>query len=179
MTTFKDLRAGRATIPAVAYITDKGRAYYGLPDDAPEVTPFEMEIQWSGEELRYGAGGTVTGIHRPYGGPVSFGAGKLYFFRYCTNPDEGSSGVPVNRISVLGLTARGGLGFFREVTYTDVHQSHGDHQHAPPLKGCESDAGSDLPRPDLLGVQILASGDGEFQHELVIEAGSPTALFER
>lgn len=179
MTTFKDLRGGRATVPAVAYITDKGRDYYGLPDDAPDVTPFELEIQWTGEELRYGSGGTVTGIHRPYGGPVGFGSGKLYFFRYCTNPDQGSSGVPVNRVSVLGVTGRGEFGFFRELTYTDNHAGHDDHEHAPAQKGCEGDAGNDLPHTDLLGVQIFTSSDGEYRHELVIEAGSPTAMFGR
>ncbi|MEM7356113.1 MAG: hypothetical protein AAF657_35180 [Acidobacteriota bacterium] len=172
--TRASLGEGEATMAAVAYITDKGRSYYDLPAGSPPVVPFEMSLAWNAEELRYGSGKTITGIHRPYGEPVAFGSGRLFFFRYCTNPDQGSSHVPVNRISVLGLTSRGQFGFFREVDYTDYLRGSGQ---APDQRGCEKDAGNDLPGTRDLSLQILSSSAGRFRHELVIEAGSPAALF--
>lgn len=175
MTEF-DLPRGRGKLPAVAYITERSRRYLGLPENVPPVTPFVLEIEWAADRLAYGTEGNIQEVHRPYGGPVELGhGGRVYFFRYCSKPDAESSPVPINRLSVLGLTAAGKLGFFREVDYTDGLNGQ---PGAPALKGCEADAGNALPKTGLLGYEIFASSAGAFRHELVIEAGSPTNLFE-
>ena len=93
--------------------------------------------------------------------------GKVYFFTYVYNPDMGKSPYPVHRIAVLGLTAGDEFGFFRVIDtfgqlYPSVSNSMEDFQiWSSPASYAHGGSSEHSPY---------------YFEELVVEAGSPSAL---
>jgi len=176
-------------VPAMAYISRAGAAYYELPArmrlprgyvSAPVAIPSELTLTVLGNPqasvgLDALSEAQALRVHNPemnvtgvFGRRRSlfeqrFLSGRLFFFDYVYNPDPQEPSQAVNRLAILGVTQDGGFGFYREV----------------------DSLGRGMPRPDRVHVgafELWASperqngGSEILLRDVVVEAGSPHAL---
>lgn len=187
-------------IPAVAYFSQKAYDYYDPPfippeDFEPFTTPFLLNLEGSfykGQQgaieflLVGGAGTEDKAVMRIYGDPRGYKLfdGRIYFFRHVKNTHPPLPKERVDRIGVLGLTSGFQFGFFRQLD--SLGAGYPDIEGAPPLDFQTFSSPFNCLREQRKDPQIYDFCDSELEEELLlggmyykellIEAGSPTAL---
>ncbi len=186
-------------IPAVAYFSQKAFDYYLPPsippsEFAPVAVPFEMTLKGSFDQglqgafeflLVGGTGNTDQALMRIYGSSKGYKLfnGRVFFFRHVKNFEPPFPQERVDRIGILGVTQSFQFGFFRQIDslgagFPDLEEGPLDFQLFASPAAClneqrevsrrEGFCGEDFGDETLLGSM--------FYKELMIEAGSPSAL---
>ena len=187
-------------LPAVAYFSQKAYDYYEPPWIPPEefepvVAAFRLNLQGSFYQGDQGAfefllvgsvGGEDQALMRIYGEPRGYPllAGRVYFFRHVKNFHPPLPKERVDRIGVLGVTQSFQFGFFRQLDALGA--GYPELEGAPPLDFQVFSSPFACLREDRKDPQIYDFCDSEldeekllgamFYKELLIEAGSPSAL---
>ncbi len=194
-----DLEVDFSNIPAVAYFSQKAYDYYLPPfippsDFTPVAAPFELSLQGSFEGghqgafeflLVSGSGNPDKALMRIYGSSQGYKLfdGRVYFFRHVKNFEPPFPKERVDRIGILGVTNKFQFGFFRQIDslgagFPDLEDSALDFQLFASPAACLNER-RDIPRIDGFcgedyGDETLLGS--MFYKELMIEAGSPSAL---
>ncbi len=167
-------------VPGVSYISQAGIDYYHR-QESPISEYLNLHIELRGMEpnvdivaLVYNDGSvafeSATEVYALVGEESGspYLNGKIYFFTFLDNPDEGSSSQLVHRIAALGLTANNEFGFFR------VIDTFGQYD---PDVVITADVFQIWSSPATLEHMESPKAYGPYYFkELVVEAGSPAAL---